>query len=345
MRESRSRARGSILLVFFAAVLAALPSFADSGLARQRRFTFTYLVRVPAVHGHRLRLWVPLPRQDRYQSISGLRIESPVPYTIERSQWGNREAYFVLAGARLKQPAEIRIHFTALRLEHRVELRDPSTGQAPRPVLAAYLQPDRMIPLDGVIGEISREETRGLTDPLAKARKLYDYVLAHMRYDKSGTGWGHGDAVWACSSHRGNCTDFHSLFIGLARAAGIPARFRIGFPLPEGQHSGRIPGYHCWAEFYLQGKGWVPIDAAEAWLNPERRNFYFGALDADRVLFTAGRDLRLNPPQNGELLNYFIYPYAEIDGKTFRGVKSEFFFRDLTDSSQFAGTGPRSKRN
>jgi len=88
----------------------------------------------------------------------------------------------VLAGARLKQLAEIRIRFTALRLEHRVELRDPSQGRAPQPVLAAYLQPDRMIPLDGVIGEISQQQT-GLTDPLAKARRLYDYVLAHMRYE------------------------------------------------------------------------------------------------------------------------------------------------------------------
>lgn len=329
MREKSFRSKGSILSVFLAAVLAVLPLPAGSIPARQRRFTFTYTVRVPAVRGHRLRLWVPLPRENRHQTISGLRIESSLPYAIERSESGNREAYFEWSGGRMKRPVDVRIEFTALRREHLVRLRDPSPGRAPGATLAAYLRPDHMIPLDGVIGKISREQTRGLSDPLAKARKLYDYVLAHMRYDKSGTGWGHGDAVWACNSHRGNCTDFHSLFIGLARAAGIPARFRIGFLLPEGQQSGRIPGYHCWAEFYLAGVGWVPIDAAEAWLHPARRKFYFGGLDADRVLFTAGRDLRLKPGQHGKLLNYFIYPYAEVDGKVFDGVKSEFFFRDL----------------
>lgn len=325
------RSAGSAGVVWLALALTALPALARPAPARERRFSFTYDVHVPAVRGRKLRLWVPLPREDRYQKISRLRILSPAPYRVERSQEGNREAYIVLRGARLRRPTEIRIRFTALRLEHRVRLRDPSPGKSLPSALAVYLRPDRMIPLGGVIAEISREQTRGLTDPLAKARRLYDYVLAHMRYDKSGTGWGRGDAVWACSSHRGNCTDFHSLFIGLVRAAGIPARFHIGFPLPEGQHAGRIPGYHCWAEFYLDGVGWVPIDAADASLDPQRRNFYFGNLDASRVLFTSGRDLRLNPPQKGTSLNYFIYPYAELDGKLFKGVKSEFYFRDLKD--------------
>jgi transglutaminase-like putative cysteine protease len=186
-----------------------------------------------------------------------------------------------------------------------------------------------MIPLNGIISQLSEQTTTGITDPLAKARAIYEYVVSHMRYDKSGTGWGRGDAVWACSSHRGNCTDFHSLFIGMARAAGVPARFKIGFPLPEDQHQGEIPGYHCWAEFYLDGLGWVPIDASEAWLNPSRHNFYFGSLDPDRVMFTTGRDLLLVPPQKGEPLNYFVYPYAELDGQPYDGVKHQFSFRDL----------------
>ena len=91
----------------------------------------------------------------------------------------------------------------------------------------------------------------------------------------------------------------------------------------------RFPGYHCWAEFYLDGLGWVPIDASEAWLNPSRHNFYFGSLDPDRVMLTTGRDLHLVPPQKGEALNYFVYPYAELDGQPYDGVKHQFSFRDL----------------
>jgi transglutaminase-like putative cysteine protease len=151
-----------------------------------------------------------------------------------------------------------------------------------------------------------------------------------MSYDKSGKGWGRGDAIYACDVRRGNCTDFHSLFIALARARGIPARFTIGFPIGKAR-SGEVPGYHCWAEFYAGGE-WVPIDASEAWKNPARHEYYFGHLDAARVAFTMGRDLALTPRQQGEPLNYLIYPYVEVDGKPLpkESIKSHFEYADVS---------------
>ena len=161
----------------------------------------------------------------------------------------------------------------------------------------------------------SREQTQGAMQPLDKARKIYDYVVATMKYNKDGTGWGRGDAIWACDSKRGNCTDFHSVFIGMARAAGIPARFEIGFSIPTGSRESAIPGYHCWAQFYIAGIGWIPVDASEASKNPDKRDYFFGATDQNRVMFSMGRDIRLKPAQKADLLNYFVYPYAEADGK------------------------------
>jgi hypothetical protein len=105
-----------------------------------------------------------------------------------------------------------------------------------------------------------------------QARAIYDYVIANMTYDKSGEGWGLGDAIYACNDKKGNCTDFHSLFIAIARSRGIPARFTIGFPLGA-PTTGKIPGYHCWAEFYSGGQ-WVPVDASEAWKHPQLRPYY-----------------------------------------------------------------------
>jgi transglutaminase-like putative cysteine protease len=169
--------------------------------------------------------------------------------------------------------------------------------------------------------------TQGLTDSLAKARAIYNYVLANMRYDKSGTGWGNGDAIWACTAKRGNCTDFHSLLIGMMRAAGIPARFEIGFPLPPDQHSGVISGYHCWAEFYVEPYGWIPVDASEAWKHADKRDYFLGAHDDNRLQFTTGRDIRFEPAQKESPLNYFIYPYAELDGKPL-ALPSAFSFQD-----------------
>jgi len=278
-----------------------------------------------------LRLWVPLPYEDRYQSISNLQVLTPVSYRIEHEkEYGDRYAYIVVKAEDSKRPFDVRVVFHTQRFEHRVALDNPGSIPAGRaPVATArFLQPDHLVPTNGVIGELSAEQTSGATQPLDKARKIYEYVVSTMKYNKEGTGWGRGDAVWACDSKRGNCTDFHSVFIGMARAAGIPARFEMGFSIPANSHEAAIPGYHCWAEFYISGFGWVPVDASEAWKNPAKHDYFFGTTDQHRVMFSMGRDIRLKPAQKGDALNYFIYPYAELDGKPFTDLKSEFSFRD-----------------
>ncbi len=100
--------------------------------------------------------------------------------------------------------------------------------------------------------------------------------------------------------------------IGMARSVGIPARFAIGLPLPEPRGSGEIPGYHCWAELYVDA-GWVPVDASEASKNPAKRDYFFGHHDENRLEFSRGRNLTLAPAQQGPPLNFFVYPYAEVD--------------------------------
>ena len=190
------------------------------------------------------------------------------------------------------------------------------------------LQPDVLVPVTGLPAELAVKVTQGKTDPLDKARAIYDYVFTTMRYDKTGTGWGHGDVLYACDAKKGNCTDFHSLFIAMARSQGIPARFEIGFPLPPDKHSAEIAGYHCWSDFLIDGKGWIPVDISEAWKHPEKRDYFFGSHDVNRMQFSMGRDLRLSPPQEGKPLNYFVYPYVEVDGQEFSNVALAFSFAD-----------------
>jgi transglutaminase-like putative cysteine protease len=301
-----------------------------------RDFEFTYLTRILVLPADAKisRIWIPLPQSDRYQTIRDVKIETPFTYTEHRdSEYGNKYLYLEVPAARIHEPAEVRVSFQVVRREHRVALdarpADALSLRAAPPDLQRFLRPDLRVPLDGIIAELSAQETHGLKDPLAKGRAIYDYVVATMRYDKSGTGWGNGDAIWACTAKRGNCTDFHSLFIGMMRAAGIPARFEIGFPLPADRHEGPILGYHCWAEFYVEPYGWIPVDASEAWRHPDKKDYFFGAHDDNRLQFTVGRDIRLSPPQQGDPINYFIYPYAEVDGKPF-AVESRFSFRDRT---------------
>jgi transglutaminase-like putative cysteine protease len=324
----------SVLVIL--CVVVPAPSRTNASV---RNFDFTYLTRIPAspAGAKGLRIWIPLPQSDPYQAISGLKIESPFPYAKHRDpEYGNEYLYLQVPATKVSALEEVRMSFEVARQEHRVDLDAHAVSQqsagADPPGLRRFLEPDRRVPLRGVIAELAGQETRGIKDPLEKARAIYNYVVATMRYDKSGTGWGNGDAIWACTAKRGNCTDFHSLFIGMMRAAGIPARFEIGFPLPADQHAGSVPGYHCWAQFYVEPYGWIPVDASEAWKHPEKKNYFFGAHDDNRLQFTVGRDIRLDPPQQGDPLNYFIYPYAELDGKPF-AVESRFSFQDRASST------------
>jgi transglutaminase-like putative cysteine protease len=300
----------------------------------QRSFVFTYEVHVPAAPAgsEQSRLWIPLPKSDEHQSIKKLLIESRIPHkTGKESEYGNTFAVFTPQPAEAAAGYDVTLRFEVTRREYLRELR--ATGaqgqQLKDAMLRRYLQPDKMVPLNATIAELARTQTEGITAPLEKAHKIHNYVASTMRYDKSGEGWGRGDEMWACDSKRGNCTDFHSVLIGMMRSSGIPARFEIGFPLPAGKAEGDIPGYHCWAEFYLDGIGWVPVDVSEASKNPAKRDYFFGAVDADRVRFTYGRDIRLSAEQKGDPLNFFIYPYAEAGGKPVKDLKTHFAFKDL----------------
>jgi transglutaminase-like putative cysteine protease len=92
---------------------------------------------------------------------------------------------------------------------------------------------------------------------------------------------------------------------------------------------GEIGGYHCWAEFWAEGRGWVPLDASEARKHPELREELFGRLPADRVAFTRGRDYALPGAAAGPV-NFLIYPYVEVDGEPFTSVEKSFSYTAAT---------------
>jgi transglutaminase-like putative cysteine protease len=329
----------SIFVIVAAAALSAAVIFAKNAAnVRQRTFEFTYRVHVPATVESKgdEHVWIPVPQTDEHQLIRKLSIESRVAHKVGKEQeYGNTYAVFDPTPDQAAAGYDIALQFEVTRLEYARDLKATNTKmpQATEAMMQRYLEPDKMVPLNATIAELAHTQTAGATEPMEKAHRIYNYVASTMRYDKSGEGWGRGDEMWACDSKRGNCTDFHSVLIGMMRSSGIPARFEIGFPLPESKSEGDIPGYHCWAEFYIKEIGWVPVDASEASKNPAKRDYFFGAVDADRVMFTYGRDIRLSKQQKGEPLNYFIYPYAESDGQAVKGLTTHFAFRDLSPPS------------
>lgn len=292
------------------------------------RYEFVYrvdLAQLEAAPGDTLALWVPAPAETPDQRVLAEQFDAPFAVAEGADALGNRMLHLSWKGP---APAGSEI---ALRV--RVE-RGPSKGlprEAARPGSPddpkRHLGRTRRVPLDGLIEQIAVQQSRGLDSDAERIRAFYDYVVKNMRYAKHGTGWGEGDAIWACTEKYGNCTDFHSLFLGMARSQGIPARFHIGFPLAPDQTQAEVAGYHCWADAWDAERGWVPFDASEAW-KAKRFDDYFGTLPSDRIVFSTGRDLVLTPPQQGEPLNYFVYPYAERNGEAV-AVKGSYSFRRL----------------
>jgi len=302
----------------------------------ERHFTFHYAFTVKNVgQGERVRVWIPLAHHDALQDVkitaqSGDLALKQVP----QSEYGNVVLYAEAAKADSDE-YKFSVDYDVVRREHRVLTNgqpaphDGPMHPVPKADLARYLQADRLVPITGVPADLAAAQTKGATTQLDKAKDIYEYVFRTMRYDKTGTGWGRGDVLYACDARKGNCTDFHSLFIAMARSQGIPARFEIGFPLPLDKHSSEIAGYHCWADFFEPQHGWIPVDISEAWKHQEKRDYFFGAHDANRVQFTMGRDLELNPKQEGKALNYFVYPYVELGGQEYSNVSTAFSFADV----------------
>jgi transglutaminase-like putative cysteine protease len=288
----------------------------------------TYLARVSQLprDAKTIRVWVPLAKSGREQRMLHRGVRAPVPYTITRdSRYGNDILHLAFQ-APLPDRFEIAVDYRARLFGEEAPTAEPM----PTPdELQRDLQPSGLVVIDGEVQAKAKEATAGRSTRVAKARGIYDYVRRFMTYDKTAPGWGRGDTRRACRVGKGNCTDFHSLFISMARAAEIPARFKIGVVIPQ-EPSKAIPGYHCWAEFYEEGQGWVPVDASEAWKHPERVDYYFGVRASNRFLISTGRDIELVPRQQGNPVNIFFSPYVEVDGQPFSNkVNVEVRLTDL----------------
>jgi transglutaminase-like putative cysteine protease len=286
---------------------ALLLAFVASAPPGARTFAFTYEAEVTGLPaGQPARVWVPVPPTDAEQTVEVLAQTAPGSSKLTReAEYGNRIWY--------AEAAPDANGTVKLSVKYRVTRLPAVAGKADVPNVGRLLKPDRLVPIDGKpLTLIARRELPAV--PAEKARALYDVVFGHMKYRKDLEGWGRGDAAWACDSKGGNCSDFHSLFISLARSQGLPARFEIGFGLPVEKGRGEVAGYHCWARVQA-GDEWLPVDISEASKLGLKPDGYFGKLPPNRVLFSVGRDITLEPKQDGGPLNFFIYPHVEVGGK------------------------------
>ena len=108
---------------------------------------------------------------------------------------------------------------------------------------------------------------------------------------------------------------------------GIPTRFHMGFSIPLVE-SGKVNGYHCWADYYVEGKGWYPVDISEADKDPNKKDYYFGTLDNNRIEMIVGRDIILEGYNHGPI-NLFIYPIMEINDHKSFSFSKYFSYNEL----------------
>lgn len=304
---------------------------------RSRRFQTTYDVKVPDFpkSAKKINLWIPFPRSTSDQEVHAIDVQSNIDYNIQyEATYGNS---ILCATVEADNVDHIDLVITTTATRHECTTDFKTTLEIPHSGWQSHhrpqLLPNRLIQFTADILGIARgiKEQHSHTIDIAKA--AYDHVLAHMKYDKSGEDWGNGDAEFACSVGKGNCTDFHSLFLAIIRACGVPGQFEIGMAFPTGMTQGDITafkcGYHCWTSFYAHGIGWVPVDCSEAAQKTDLRDYYFGSIDENRFLLSCGRDLVLPGRNVDEPVNFFTDPVIETESGRAIYYEKKLTFSDI----------------
>jgi transglutaminase-like putative cysteine protease len=279
-------------------------------------------------------LWIPYPVSNENQKIENVSIEGDYDYSgihreaengnmIIYAEWENPQSY-----------PNLNFSFDVARSE--VILKNFPEEQGLLPIdTDKYLLPTSLGPTDGTVKENSDEITEGKTTILSKAIAIYDYLVEHGERDPNLNFCGNGDVCELLQNLRGKCVDFSSVFVALARSAGVPSREVLGTRI---SNEGDITGaYHCRAEFYLPNYGWIPVDpsdVAKLMLKEdleiddpkviEARDYFFGGQTETYIDLSTGRDIILNPQQKTGPLNYFMYPYAEVDGEPLDFISQEY---------------------
>ena len=323
-----------------------------------RSFQFTYNVNIESTEGKKIEVWIPIPKSNEVQTISELKIQTDgLAYSIETETTHNNTYLYINDNNGTFSTKKISIICNVMRKEHEnIHFNNVN----PKKYLGAYT----MVPIGGVFEKIISNNKLSKTN----LRGIYNYVLEGMHYGKPKSvnnkyyqepwlspnkkygmkevqredivtlykkakknngnyTFGNGNSIYACDIGVGNCTDYHSYFMSLNRTMEIPTRFHMGFSIPY-EESGNVGGYHCWADYYIKGEGWYPVDISEADKAPDKKDYFFGTVCQNRLEMTVGRDFILKGYED-KVANLFIYPIMEIDDKLSDKLNKNFSYKNL----------------
>jgi transglutaminase-like putative cysteine protease len=224
-----------------------------------------------------------------------------------------------------------------------VDLSAPGNApKASQAELQYFLRPTMLLPTDGIVKETAVEITNGAKTDVEKARAIYEWIVDNTFRNPKTRGCGLGDIRFMLESKdlSGKCADLNALFVGLARAAGLPARDVYGIRIAKSELGYKSLGapsekitksQHCRAEVYLSDFGWVPVDPADVRkvvleeppgnlpldneMVKKARVRLFGSWEMNWMAYNFAHDVSL-PGSSGAPISFFMYPQAETpDGR------------------------------
>ncbi|MGH8709684.1 MAG: transglutaminase-like domain-containing protein [Burkholderiales bacterium] len=327
-----------------AAAVAALPW--HGVLAAESWRTFETVTRVEVLNpAGKTLAWVPLPLAEDsgwFRDLASSWSGNAAAAGIERdAKYGAR---MVVAEWQAGQSAPV-IEVTS-RFMTRDRAVDLSAPANPGMTLAAaerafHTAPTDLIPTDGIVRKTALEVTRGARSDIDKARAIYEWVVENTYRDPKtrGCGWGDIKSMLESGNLGGKCGDLNALFVGLARAVGVPARDIYGVRVAPSKFGYKSLGagsaniskaQHCRADFFAEGYGWVPVDPADvrkvileelpgklAIDDPKvvaARKRLFGSWEMNWLAYNTGHDIAL-PRSSGPKLAYLMYINAETGGE------------------------------
>lgn len=320
-------------------VLSFLVSFGET---KERRAEVTFKINVKVPPGaQEVRLWLPYPVSDENQTVEDVRIDGNFTQNgvYREKKFGNMALY-----SKWEKPnEEAKLNFSFKVQRKEVVRKDFPEKETAIPVeVKQFLTATTLGPIGGKVEETAKKVTKGKKTTLSKARSLYDYLIDNFARDPAIKGCGPGNVLSLLETKKGKCADLHSVYVCLAKSVDVPAREIMGIRIPKGTEGNMTGAYHCWAEVYIPEYGWIPIDPSDVRKIildkkiekldevKEYREYYFGAVDENRIQFGTGRDLTLSPEQKAGSLNYFMYPYVEVDGKPLDWLAQEDLKYEVT---------------
>ena len=322
-----------------------LLALTGNGVAEIPSGTLTFAI-TPNVAGtaNHLSVWVPYPMSDQFQTITDMTITGNCKTWAVYRDPGSEAVY---VHARWEAPIEkplVQMSFHISQKNRRNNSIVYSKKDYPE-LIKPYLEATEFIPAkDPAIKKIAKKAVQGKSGTLEKARAIYDWVIENTFRDPAVKGCGLGLPVRTILQCKGGgkCADISSVFVTLARAEGIPARDVYGIRMATPVDGDVTSAYHCWAEFYLPGTGWVMVDPADVrrlmLVNKVElkdagvwRKLFWGGDDLFRaVLEKNARGVVLNGAEKDARLNYFMYPAAQVDGKSLDYFDPETFKYSVT---------------